>query len=250
MLAITDIIVIVLLIILAANGAYQGLLRSLVGPVSLILSLLTGILLYLSTKLFSAAFLCVVLGPFFYGWILVTLLKKWLNPDDAPRLSMLSRVGGQVVNLAWGGLISLVTVAFLAFFPFNRFDLGGVSKDVRRSLTFRMIEPLFISGALSNNKPINPYGCITDLCSVNEESAEKLLADPNVLAIMSDPRIQKLQNDPETQKALETRDYRAILASPVVRELSQDPKFLIQVLKVYPKIQAITNAQSDQSTSK
>jgi hypothetical protein len=250
MLAITDIIVIVLLVILAANGAYQGLLRSLVGPVALLISLLLSVFVYFSTKSFSASFLTAVLGPFFFAWIIVSALKRWLNSEESPRLSIVSRVGGQVVNVVWGSIVIFLTIAFLAFFPFNRFDLPGVSKDIHRSFCYRLIEPMFINKALNYEKPLNPADCEAGLCSASEKDLEALAADPQIQAILNDPRVQRLYNDPAAQIAIKNKDYRAILDNPAIRELSQDPRFLIQALKVYPKIQALTNAQQDQGPSK
>jgi hypothetical protein len=237
MLAITDIVVIVLLIIMAANGAYQGFLRSLVGPLALILSLMTSVLVYFNTKSFSTGFLIAVLGPFFYGWVIVTLLKKWLNAEEAPRLSITSRVGGQVVNVVWGSIVIFITIAFLAFFPFNRFDLPGVSKDVHRSFSFRLIKPIFTNKTKTYVPPTILTDCESGICSASDKQMQTFADDPEVQAIANDPRMQNLLNDPAIQKAVENKDYRAILANPAVNELGKDPQFLIKVIKLYPKVQ-------------
>jgi hypothetical protein len=250
MLTITDMTVIVLLVILAANGAYQGLLRSLVGPVALIISLILTGFVYLSTKSFSATFLTAILSPFFFAWIIVSALKKWLNSEEAPRLSIVSRVGGQIVNVVWGSIVIFVTIAFLAFFPFNRFDLAGVSKDVHRSVSFRLIEPMFIDKALHYEPRPDPATCEAGLCSTSEQDLQALASDPQIQAIMNDPRVQRLQNDPDAQKAMENRDYGALVNNPTIRELTMDPQFLIKALKAYPKIQALTNQQQNQGQSK
>jgi hypothetical protein len=218
----------------------------LVGPTALILSLITSIFVYLGTKNFSASFLTAVVGPFFFGWIAVTLLKKWLNSEEAPRLSIVSRVGGQVVNILWGSVVAFAVVAFLAFFPFDRFDLAGVSKDVRRSISFHLIKPVLIKKFGNYESAGNLSSCRTNLCSASPDDLEDLSADPQIQAIMNDPRLQNLINDPAVQQAAEKGDYRPILSSPVMRELSQDPEFLIKAIKAYPKIQQGLSKPSDQ----
>jgi hypothetical protein len=249
MLAMTDIVIIVLLIIMAANGAYQGFLRSLVGPVSIIISLILTGFIYLGTKNFVATFLTAVLGPFFFGWIIVTALKKWLNCDEAPRLSIISRVGGQIVNLVWGSVVIFLAVAFFAFFPFNQYELAGVSKDVRHSFAFRLIEPIFIDKALHATPLPDPGACDTGLCNVSEQTMETFTADPQIQAIMNDPRVQKLQEDPDAQKAMENKDYAALVNNPVIQELTMDPQFLMKALKAYPKIQALKNLQPSEAAA-
>jgi|GEM_PF-2515941 len=249
MFATTDIVVIILLIIMAANGAYQGLLRSLVGPVALIISLILSVLIYISTKNFIATFLTGVLGPFFLGWIIVSALKHWLNSDEAPRLSIVSRVGGQIVNLVWGSIVIFLTIAFLAFFPFNRYELAGVSKDVRRSASFRLIEPMFIDKALHSAPLPDPAACEAGLCAAGVQDMQTLTADPQIQAIMNDPRVQKLQEDPDAQKAMENRDFAALVNNPVIQELTMDPQFLMKALKAYPKIQALKNLQPSEAAA-
>jgi hypothetical protein len=250
-MTITDITVIVLLVISAANGAHQGFIRSLVGPTALVISLIASIFVYLATKNFSAAFLTALLGPFFLAWIIVTIIKKCLNTDAAPQVSAISRIGGQAVNLIWGSIAILLTVAFLAFFPFDRFDLPGISKDIRRSFTFRIVQPLFLNKALDKGTAsAAPSGCLTDFCSTSEEDLQKLSADPAIQAIMTDPRIQKLQEDSALQKAIETRDYGAIINNPTVRELTQDPQFLLKAFKAYPKIQQLQAVETSNLSQK
>jgi hypothetical protein len=242
MVTFTDVAVIVFLVILAANGAYQGLLRSLVGPVSLLLSLATSVVVYFVTKSFSATFLTTVLSPLFYGWAIVVLIKKFLNPNESPELSMVSRVMGQVVNLVWGSLLVFVAVAFLAFFPFDRFDLAGVSKDVRRSFTYRLVEPVFLNKLIAKATAPAPLTCAADLCSAPEADLQTLSNDPDIQTIMNDPRIQKMMDDPAAQKAIEAQDFSAILGNPAVQELTQDPQFIIKAIKAYPKIQQLKAA--------
>jgi hypothetical protein len=248
MLTITDMTVIALLVILAVNGAHQGFIRALVGPVSLTISLVASIFVYLGTKNFSASFLTAALGPFFFAWIIVTLLKKWLNSDEAPRVSLASRLGGQAVNIIWGSLLILLTISFLAFFPFNSFDLPGVSKDIRHSFTFRIVQPIFINSAIAKGEAAAVPDCETGLCSTSEQEMQTLASDPNIMAIMNDPRVQKMINDPTVQNAMKAKDYRAIMGNPAIRELSQDPQFLLKALKAFPKIQRLKAATVEQAT--
>jgi hypothetical protein len=241
---VTDIAVIIFLLLLAANGAYQGFLRSLVGPASLIISLIAGALVYFNTRNFSASFLIAVLGPFFFAWIIVSALKSWLNPYDEPKLSLVSRILGQLVNLAWGIGVVIFLVAFLAFFPFNQFDLGGVTKDVRKSLSYSLITPIFANSPFDTT-PRKSTGCLLDTCSAKEEDVQALASDKEIQAIANDPRIQKMMADPDIRTAAQKQDIKTLLTNPAMRELMNDPAFLIKALKAYPKIQKLRTLQQN-----
>jgi hypothetical protein len=246
MLAVTDIAVITILVILAANGAYQGFVRSLIGPVALVLSLVVSGFVYLATKSFSLSFLIGIIGPFFFAWVITAGLSKFIHPADVPQLTMISRVMGQLVNLAWGSVVMGFLVAFLAMFPFEQYQLYGVSKDVRQSYSYRVVLPVLSGGRIQ--PPPAQTNCSLGVCSASPDDLQALADDKEIQEIMNDPRMQALINDPAVQKAAETQNVQALLRNPSIQALTQDPAFLFKVMKVYPKIRAIQNSQQQPPT--
>ena len=233
-MTITDAIVITLLLLLTAKGAYQGFLRSLITPLAIILSLIPGLLYFFGMGNFKLSLLIAVIGPFLISRLILFILRILTGTDQAPEPGLLSRMAGQAVSFVWGAIVLLFVIAVLSLFPFERFELGGITREVLRSKTFQIIEPTLIRHG------VNPRGnkdC-SGSCDAREKAAEKLASDKDIAQMIADPRVQKLISDPVIQAAINRQDMAALLSNPAIRELAADPHFLIKALKAYPKIRS------------
>ena len=240
-MTITDIIVILFLLLQVINGTYQGFLRSLIGPAALLTSMALSWSYYIHWHNFILTCLISIIGPFLISWLIKAVLQLWISPGNSQEPTLISRLLGQTVCLAWGGALAAVTVALLCVFPFNKFELDNIGKDVHRSYTATLIKPILVSkGILPADRP--PSECQGDACKLRENNEKTLAADARVQDIMNDPRIQKLINDPEASAAIQSRDIRRILSNPTIKELSNDPDFVIKAMQLYPDIQKMNNA--------
>ena len=136
---VTDIIVITFLLIQSAVGAWRGFLHTLAGPASLIISLAVSWLFYMNTRNLPVTLGMNVVLPL----ILSTTIHNTLNArhDDNmdPRLLLLSRMAGQIINTLWGALIAVACVVILSVLPLERYELSRAQNDVRQSYTLRQI---------------------------------------------------------------------------------------------------------------
>ncbi len=245
----TDTISLVFLLVLAVNGAYKGFLRSLVKPVALVLSLALSWSWYFNTHNFNAACLISITGPFIISWLINLGIKRWVNADPIPEISLMSRLGGQAVGLISGSILIAITVAFMAVFPFKRFELGNWEKDVQHSKALAIIRPTLISKGILSAAP-TPAPCLNDVCKVDENDKADLSSDKDMLELMNDPHIQKLLNDPEAMSAIQSQNIGKIMSNPAINELKSDPAFVLKAMRLYPKIQQKINAHELEAGNK
>jgi uncharacterized membrane protein required for colicin V production len=235
----TDIIVFTILAILAGNGTYQGFLRSLVGPGSFVIASAVGYHVFLVTHQFMVGLFLAVLGPLLLTWGVNSFIKIKLG-DKPTTLTFISRIGGAIINLLWGGSILLLTLLMVTMLPLKQTGLDAIKKDMEASFTYRALEKVIV-GKKQVVKNITPQDCLNGLCSLTAEDLADLQSDKDIQDLMNDPRIQKIINDPELRDAAERRDIPGLLKSPAMMELSQDPALIAKFFKVYPKIKARIN---------
>lgn len=230
-MACTDIAVIVVLTMFVANGAYHGLLRSLVGPLCLTSSI-AGYYVFLATHDISTGLVVSVLCPILLGWALNTLINKWLNA--APNQIMLpSRIGGAAVNFVWGGTFIALPLLLFTLLPTNISSLGTIRKDVIVSKTYLLLEEI----TFGNNKLPSPAAdCPTGACAISQAAVDALAADKEIRELQADERVQNIINDPAIRAAIEKHNIAQLLNNPAIIDILGDPAFLAKILKVSPKI--------------
>lgn len=238
----TDGIVIAILTIMGASGATRGFVRSLIGPAALLLSIGISWVWYQLTASYLISLLISIIAPFILSRIAEEILKLWTPPDGRPRISLLDRIGGQMLALVFGGAVVLLSIALLGIIPLERWELGNANKDIKGSYTFSLVRPTLIKNGLLSDAPIKK-DCPDNLCSMDEGQLASIADEKEIQAFLADPRIQKIMLDPEIQKAAAERNFLKILSHPVIKDLSSDPAFMARALKLFPKIQAQSFAQ-------
>ena len=230
----TDISVFLLLTFLTANGAYQGFLRSLFGPISFVLGTATAYAVFFTTRNIIAAAFAVILAPVFFTWAFNVIIRIW-NGDVTPKFTFLSRFAGAAMNLVWNGTFIGLTMLFLAILPLKDSRLNAVRLDMKASLTYHLLEQ-----ATGGNKkpPAPPVDCPSGACSMNKADLDALATDKELVDIQNDERVKNLVNDPALREAIEKKDFPKLFANPTIISLLQDPQFITKILKVYPKIRA------------
>ncbi len=240
----TDIIVIAFLLFQAATGTVQGFLRSLIWPLALTISLLTSWTFYKASHNFPWSILLELILPVVLSIMMHSALKRLVNNDDTPRLMLISRIAGQVVNLSWGSILAASLVVLLSLYPFERFELENAGRDIRRSYTLHLARPILETHRiLPSLHAEDAVECLKDLCKMDPQKLAALANDPELKKITDDPRLQKLINDPAFAEAAKKQDIGALLQNPLVGELGRDPELIETLIKAFPKIQALSSSK-------
>ena len=123
-MAITDAIVAVILIYSSWDGWRRGFLRTLLGPVSLLLATIVSYFYYNFTHDFLKSLLIGLIGPFVLNIILAVVLTLWNKTvNQNQKANNFSRAWGGLFNLVWMGGIILLTLVLLVFMPPNTFGI-------------------------------------------------------------------------------------------------------------------------------
>lgn len=210
----TDITVGICLLLLTLNGASQGFLRSTVGPASMLLSSLLAWLVFVKTQHIGTALLVGLLGPFILGQIL-NLLIQLMASKEAPVPSLISRIGGALLNLSWGVPLLAGGIVLLAILPIEHPTLTSIRMDISKSVTYKTLSQLLhLPDPQQKTKPITPPP---------PQKMEDLI---------SNPRFQKILEDPALLEAIEKKDFTKIISNPKIMELSNDPAFILKALRL------------------
>ena len=200
----TDATILIILAIIIANGAHQGFLRSLGGPLSLLIGLILGTTGYILTKNILSGLLIGILATFLLTWLINSVIRARFS-DTSSRLTIIGRIAGGTINLLWGGSILFLFLLILTLIPLKRFGLISFAQDMDRSFTYTTIAKM-LSSLPPSKKQIDP-------------------------ALANDPRIQNLLNDPAIHQSAEIRDFRQLLANPTVAAVTKDPSLLLKLFQ-------------------
>lgn len=229
-ITITDIITLSASALLIWRGFSRGFLRSLLGPLALLIATLMSITYYQVTQNTLVSLLIGLIGPIVLQILFNLSLRSWTaftNPDA--KLTPVSRAIGAVLTFLWGWVFIVMTLLLLDMVPPLVGAIEVMHKDMRRSLSYAVIRPLRHSIIPeAKQHPIN--------------ATRALPADnADVQALAQDPRFQNLMNDPEIQKAIEAKDFAKLLSNPKMMELTQqlmsDPEMMKKMLTAYSQMQ-------------
>jgi uncharacterized membrane protein required for colicin V production len=231
-MTLTDLITSLLSIYLIALGASRGFLRSLLGPVSLVVGTVVSIVYYNCTKQLIVSLIIGLAGPFILLLILKFLLRTWVSvTKSTDKPDFLSRTGGLVLTLFWGWVFVVFTLILLAAFPPLNEPLKFIHHDVTSSVSYSVAKPLEDIFFQSPQKipAAGPVRAHAAGSAANPSGEAKSLAD--------DPRFQKVLQDPEVQKEIREHDYVKLMQNPKMLALTQqimnDPAAMKKVLSVY-----------------
>ena len=212
----TDIIVVILLSFNFIRGWFKGLLRSLLGPISLIIASIASYTYYLKTHDFTLSLVMGILGPFAVHITLAILLKIWHKTvGNGKGLSIFSRILGGGFCLLWSGSILVLMLMLITMVNLNFSWVNKMQTDVLNSRSYTLI---------------------------NRYTGDRLPSQANGMQAMAN-----IFEDPEKLKSLEsTKEYKAIMGNEKIKSLFKDQKVLKQIqnqeimkLLSNPKITAI-----------
>ncbi|MDP8212879.1 MAG: CvpA family protein [Candidatus Zapsychrus exili] len=224
--SITDYIVILAGIYLLYRGWKQGFLNSALGPISLIVCSLIGLLYYSICKDMFKAALIPMIGPFIIK-ISFYLLRKVLNKASGTKekYSILSKALGSLFCLLWKGTILAILIIIISIVPPKHEWLERIQTDISKSKTYKTANKLtgykiptskdimakttaLISnkGVVSNIRSSEKFKKLMshkDFESfVTDEVIKEKLQDGNIVGLMTDPKMQTLFSDQEFLKDL------------------------------------------------
>ncbi len=207
------------------QGAARGFMLTLLVPFSIIVGTIISVLYYLLTKEMIVSLLIGLVGPFLLHLLFKYLLKlvvKAGNVDIKP--SILSRIGGALLNLTWGWVFIIFTLVLVAALPPWGDTMTSIHNDVTQSISYSVAKPF--ADNLFGTTPANPDAVASAPPSANDA---KTLAE--------DPRFQKVLQDPDIQKDIDSHDIVKLMSNPkmmdLTRQIMSDPATMKKIMALY-----------------
>ena len=126
---VTDSVVLALTLYFLYRGWSRGLLRTLVGPIALIVGCLGAFIYYAQTHNIIVAFIISIVAPLILNIFFSVALAVWRKNDQnrKPDLPGQPRLGAGLCAL-WGGINILLIIVLIALIPSILFGSNGSAR--------------------------------------------------------------------------------------------------------------------------
>ena len=233
----TDGIILILSIFFLIRGASRGIVKSFIGPFSIIVTTILSIIYYQITEDIVASLLIGLIGPLLLGLLLKFLFRIWVKATntDIKKPRFLSRLGGAILTFIWGWVFIIFTLILLTVLPPWGKTLIAVHNDVCTSDSYiYIVRPLgqhFFAASKQNTTAVTSEG-----------------PSPEAKSLAQDPRFQKILQDPDIQKEINAHDIAKLMSNPkmmdFIRQIMSDPVAMKKIFTLYnsqPQGQATKN---------
>ena len=244
-MVVTDIIVVLGISAASAIGWHKGIFRTLIGPLSLTLSIITGYIYFTKTDNIGIALLIAIFGQLGYAIVLSIFLSVWNKTvnKNIP-LGSISRFLGSLFNVAWAGCMIISVISLIAFIPFKIPGFSKVQDDVLDSYSFVVVNKLIgerfvrLSGFKSILEDIEDPRRMAEIRSMSEF---KTLVD--------DERFQELASDEEILNMIKNQDISKLLENPKMVEFLKDKESVKKIIDFGKNLPAEDEGQKQGSQS-
>ncbi|HOW35458.1 MAG TPA: CvpA family protein [Candidatus Omnitrophota bacterium] len=217
-----DTIILIFLFYLAVSGWLGGFARTLIGPLSLALSIGAGTIYFHKTHNALLTFGIITFSPILIGIVFSVLLFLWNKTiaRDKP-ISSLSRTAGCILNFAWGVLIASLFLTFVAMLPIEIPWMREFKNGVLNTFSYTLIK-----NPIKNKVPyINNLETLLKVTK-NPEQMTAIQATPEFDAVYSSQKIQEALTDEECARLIKSKDILKLMTNPKIQAIFQDQDLL------------------------
>jgi len=229
----TDKIIFFAVILLLWRGWSKGILRTIFGPIALIICSVLSYAYYLYTRDMVIAAAIGIVAPIVLN-ILFSIMLNLISHDKDKNTSLIGRIIAALLNLLWGGFIIAVMLFTILMIPFDLPLLQRAQKDIERSSSYVLIKPVIDQTLQKHNvQPIDP----SKLAALSDpKKMEEVEKTEEYQSLVNDKRIQDILNDPSVNDLIERKQIAQLMQHPKILELTRDPELLKKFLALYSKI--------------
>jgi len=234
-MTVTDKIIFFAAIVLFWRGWNKGILRTIFGPVALVVCSIASYFYYILTRDLMAAAAIGIAAPIILN-ILFSILLNLLSggKEKMTGLTLVSRTIAGLLNLMWGEFIIIVVVMTVWMIPFDFPLLVKAKADIQNSSVYLFAKPKLDQLLKDHNvQPIDP-------AKLNALSNPDLIKDieksDEYQELFNDPRIQALLTDPEITEQIENKQLAQLMQNEKFIALTRDPELLKKFIALYSKM--------------
>jgi hypothetical protein len=233
-MTLTDKILIFAALILFWRGWNKGILRTIFGPIALVVCSILSYLYYLWTHDLVMAAAIGIVAPIVLNIIFSIMLNLLASGKEKNSISIFSRTIAALLNLLWGEFIIVTILITVLMLPFELPSLNKYKTDIKTSLIYSFFKPT-MDGIFKTNhiQPLDP-GKVASLS--DPKKLEILQRTPEFQGLVNDPRIQDLLNDPTIGEQIQNKQIAELMKNPKFLELTRDPELLKKFMALYSKM--------------
>lgn len=230
-----DFVIITFFVFYFWRGWVKGFLRSVFGPVALMVCFFYSYFYFQKTHNFGISALICILGPFILNIILGAVLaifhKGKDEKEEESAASVLNRLSGGLLNVLWMGALILVTVCFFLMIPIRISALESLRESLIKSRTVRIVANVSGDSLPFLREDVQPV----DIQEARFHF-KQIQKTAEFKKLMEDERVKKLFADPQTARKIQSQDILGLLNDPRIQEVLQDPRLIREFLAVNKKM--------------
>jgi hypothetical protein len=223
MFAITDYVVLAAVLLFGFLGARKGVLKTILGPISLLITSLFAFIYYKTTDDLTVTLVIAILGPFVLKLLfslIIAIFNKIANKKE--KISVPGQLLGALISIIWSVTILVFSIYLATLIPLNNPLINKVQNDIFSSRTYALLNKLTGNKASSSAKKMSR---LTDALK-DPESLKKLEVSPEYLKLKQNEIFQELLKDEKTVKQLQEKNIAALMQNPKIQELLKNKEFI------------------------
>lgn len=230
---ITDSVVLALTLYFFYRGASRGLLRTLLGPVSLVLGAIIAMIHYAYYHELIMSLVISIIAPFIINILFSLVLTLWNKGVNAGQsISLTSRLLGATLSILWGTANVLLIIILIALVPVSTAALENLRQDIFKSKTYSLVDQW-----TKNLIPQKSFDmrAISQVMQ-NPDQLENLQESAEFKAVSEDTSIQQLLSDKQIAQDIEEKDFAGLMSNPKIQGIMENPELIKKILNLNMKI--------------
>lgn len=222
----TDTIIIGAALYLFFKGWHRGFLRTLLGPVSLLIGCAMGFMYYHRTQNLVLSFGISIISPFIITILVSAMLKLWHKAvNDKASLPFSSRLLGSIISILWGGSYLAITLISIGIIPIRSGWFEKIQNDVTTSKSYTLLVKW-----TGNKIPATSIDMkkISDIYK-DPSAMEKFQSTKEFKSLIEDERLKEIFSDETTAEQIRNKDFSKLLSNPKIQAVFQDKELLEKV---------------------
>ncbi len=214
-----------LVILSMLRGWGEGLVRSLAGISTIVISYLGAFFYFHKKNDWVTSFFIAILCALILEFIVTLLFKLWNKFSRTTKPTFLSSLLGGVIGGIWAtfllGLLLLFLINLNLNFPLWK-EIQGM---IKQSKTF------YYASLFKEKSDIQQDDIDIILQSINDPNKLKSVeSTPEYQTLIQDPKIQAVLSDETTQRQIQEHQIFKLLANPKFQAILKDKKLVNQFL--------------------
>jgi len=228
-----DLIVLIVGLFYFIRGWMKGFLRTIFGPISLIIG---SIVSYLYFKQSGNVFVSILIGlilPFILNFGLSLLINIWRKAtDEDDDFFTIGRLLGGIFSFIWGVSLATLIVLLIVLTPLQISWLKSLQHQIKQSQYYSLLDRYFTLEKTNDQIGLNTLQEILN----DPVKIQRFQETQTFRELVNDEKLKNIFSDQETLNNLKNNNIGALLKNPEFVKLISDEEFRTKILSAYQEI--------------